>query len=289
MHGLSFIERMLLFYGTSLPNHPRKWWLHPYLRRIFGVSIDNDFEVLRSGLLWRLNPSDFEHESLFWLDEMDKWDIYHLQSLLSSNSVFYDIGANFGYYSLIMANHLDKKCRIHAFEPNPGTWNRLCRHIAINNMVDVVRAHRVALSDASGIGVLIERADNSGAARLGKDGQGISVDVTTLDTFCSQLSENRLDAVKIDVEGYEVRVLEGARATISRFKPVIIIEFWTPGLARAGVTVDELAELLGYLGYKLFRPIKNRLEAIVELPRGDDPVNVFAFHRDRPAASYLSP
>ncbi len=282
MAELSLIERALLFYGTRLPNHPRKWWLLDRFRRSLGVDIDRDIEVNREGLRWSLNPADFEHAGLFWAGAKDKWDLYHLRSILGPGSVFLDIGSNFGYYSLTLAAALNRQCKIHAFEPNPKTYSRLLRHIEWNGMRDVISAHQVALSDTEGAATLIERADNSGASRLGNDAAGVSVQMTTLDAFCRADAMERLDALKIDVEGYEARVLIGGRATLSRFKPAIVIEFWTTGLARAGSSVDEVAGVLDDLGYKLFKPSRERLLPITDPPRSEDPQNVFCFHPERP-------
>jgi FkbM family methyltransferase len=282
MAGLSPIERALLFYGTRLPNHPRKWWLLDRFRRSFGVNIDRDIEVDREGLRWSLNPADFEQAGLFWSGLKDKWDLYHLRSILGPGSVFLDIGSNFGYYSLTLAAALDRRCEIHAFEPNPKTYARLLRHIEWNGMRDVIDAHQVALSDTEGAATLIERSDNSGASRLGNDADGVSVRTTTLDAFRDAHAMDRLDALKIDVEGYEARVLIGGKATLSRFKPAIVIEFWTTGLARAGSSVGEVAGVLADLGYKLFKPSRERLLPITDPPRSEDPQNVFCFHPERP-------
>jgi FkbM family methyltransferase len=282
MAGLSMIERALLFYGSRLPNHPRKGWLHDRLRRSLGIAIDRDFEVVREGLRWSLNPADFEHSGLFWLGNKDRWDLHHLRSLLGPGSLFLDIGANFGYYSLTLAKALDRRCRVHAFEPNPSTYQRLLRHIEWNAMQDVILAHPLALSDAPGTATLIERADNSGASRIGNDAGGVAVELTTIDAFASRHTLDRLDAVKIDVEGQEARVLTGGEATLCRFKPAIVIEFWTTGLARAGSSVDEVAEVLDRLGYKLFKPVRDQLIPISDPPRTETPENIFCFHSDRP-------
>jgi FkbM family methyltransferase len=289
MAGLSLIERALLFYGTRLPNHPRKWWLLNRLRQSLGVSIDGETEVVRGGLRWSLNPADFEHAGLFWLGAKDTWDLYHLRPLLGPGSVFFDVGANFGYYSLTLAAALNRQCRVHAFEPNPKTYDRLLRHIEWNQMGNVISAYKMAVSDAEGTANLIERSDNSGASRLGSDAGGVPVAVTTLDAFCSANAVERLDAVKIDVEGYEARVLAGGRATLSRFKPAIVIEFWTTGLARAGSSVDEVAGVLEDLGYKLFKPSRERLLPITDAPRSEDPQNVFCVHPQRPFPPLKAP
>jgi FkbM family methyltransferase len=286
MSKLSLIDRMLIYYGVIMPNHPRKWWVHERLRKLFNTATDGEFEVERAGLRWRLNPADFEHESLFWLGGMDKWDIYHLKTLLTPGCVFFDVGANFGYYSLTVAQSLKGNCRVQAFEPNPRTRDRLLWNVAANAMSKVVTVQPVALSDCAGTATLIVRGDNSGAARLGTDSPGVSVNVTSLDLFCLEQSIDRIDVIKIDVEGYEVKVLRGALEILERVKPALIVEFWPPGLSRAAATVDDISKLLLENGYKLYLPIKESLVPVVDVPRGEVPVNLFAFHEQRPMISY---
>src|SRR5262245_35809905 len=112
MAELSWIERALLFYGTRLPNHPSKWWLHDRLQQWLGVATEGDIEVVRDGLRWSLNPADFEHKPLFWLGTMDRWDLVHLRRLAAPGSVFFDVGANFGYYGLMFAKTLENRCQV---------------------------------------------------------------------------------------------------------------------------------------------------------------------------------
>jgi FkbM family methyltransferase len=258
--------------------------VHDHLRRICRVTIDRDIEVVRNRLRWLLNPADFEHGGLFWLGSKDPWDLYHLRRLLGPGSVFFDIGANFGYYAVAVATALDGRCRVYAFEPNPKTYARLVRHIEWNGLEDQVLPVALALSDHRGPATLIERPDNSGASRIGDDAPGIAVDVTTLDAFCVEKGVERVDLIKIDVEGLEARVLRGGRHTITRLKPAIVIEFWTTGLARAQSTVEEVALSLSELGYQMYKPIRDQLVAITTPPCTTIPENVFCFHRDRPYA-----
>lgn len=279
MNNLSLFERFLIFYGVHCPNHPRKWWVHSQLRKLIKKPKNRNYEVKRNGLHFILNPSDYEHESLFWLGVSDTWDIHHLCTLTQENSVFFDIGSNLGNYSLNFARNKKMKCHIETFEPNPKTYELLAKHVTINNMTGVIHTNRLALSNKEGRANLIERADNSGAARLGDDASGIPVKVSTLDAFFSQSGITRLDAMKIDVEGYEIQVLQGGRETIERFKPLIIAEFWTTGLSRVGASVEELATQLTSMGYLLYVPKKDKLLPIKDLPKHDTPVNIFAIHQ----------
>ncbi len=137
---LSLLERLFLVYGTVLPNHPRKWWLHPQLRKWLGVRIDRELEVVRGGLKWSLNPSDFPHDRLFWLGSADTWDLHHLKQCVPPGGVVVDVGTNFGYYALNLATKMNGVGQVHALEPDPVNFERLCRHIAWNQLEGVVQA-----------------------------------------------------------------------------------------------------------------------------------------------------
>src|SRR5436190_9413048 len=117
MSDFSPLERAFLFYGTRLPNHPRKWWLHSRLRRWMRVRPNRQFEVIRDGLKWSLNPADFADEALFWLGTKDTWDVNHLKRMTKPGDVILDVGANFGYYGLTLARTLQDRCLVHSLEP----------------------------------------------------------------------------------------------------------------------------------------------------------------------------
>jgi len=77
----------------------------------------------------------------------------------------------------------------------------------------------------------------------------------------------------------------GARSTLSRFKPAIVIEFWTTGLDRAGSSVDRSRRGDSTPGLQALMPFRDRLMPIIDPPRSEDPQNVFCFHPDRPFTS----
>src|SRR5690348_10133087 len=116
--------RILEYYGTH-GNHRGKWRVHAKLRDAFHVDIDADLEVDRAGLRWILNPSDDIQSGFFWTGAMDPWELYHLKRLLKPGNVVFDLGANFGYYSIMIAKYLNNDCHIYAFEPFPSNYRRL--------------------------------------------------------------------------------------------------------------------------------------------------------------------
>jgi len=73
--------RPVLFYGCRVPYHRDNGWLVERLSRIFRLHVDEEFDLVRDGLRWRLNPADFAHDE-FWLGRRDRYYVYNLQKLL---------------------------------------------------------------------------------------------------------------------------------------------------------------------------------------------------------------
>ena len=180
-----------------------------------------------------------------------------LAPLLGPDAVVCDAGAHAGQFAKLFAA-LAPGGRIYAFEP--GAYPR-----AILEMV--VRWRRLAnvtvvpcgLSDAAGEARLGTPLKTSGSigfglAHLGADGgaraeRSESVALTTLDRFAAEQELGRLDFLKMDIEGWEVRALRGGRATIARFRPAMLIELVESHLARAGTRASDAWTELAPLGY----------------------------------------
>ncbi len=224
------------------------------------ADVDAEFEVERQGLRWVLNPSDYPQTALFWLGESDRWDIHHARSFVRPGAVIFDVGANFGYYSLMLASALGGNCEVHAFEPVSETYAKLVRHIELNGL-GCIHPHRLALSDAPGTASMSGRMGNSGAAYL-EPGTG-DVPVSTLDAFVAEHRLERLDFIKIDVEGFEERVLRGGAGALSRFRPVLLIEVQPTTLSRADSSVRKVARFLTEQGYVLRQASRERLVPLV--------------------------
>lgn len=281
MTRLSLLERVLLCYGTNLPEHPRKWWLHGRLREWLGVRVEGELEVVRDGLKWSLNPADYARQNLFWLGTKDPWDLFHLRRLLKIGDVIFDLGANFGFYGLTLATALNRSCQVYALEPDPANFERLCRHIAWNDLEGVIRAHCLGVSDHHDTITMTRHGENSGHTAVVTDGEIKGVTLTTLDAFCQEHELNRLDAMILDVEGFEERALKGSERTVARFKPLVLVELFPPVMERQGSNPEAAARVLTTLGYELFVARHQRLEPLAVMPVGDQRENVFAFHRDR--------
>jgi FkbM family methyltransferase len=159
--------------------------------------------------------------------------------------VVYDIGANWGAYTLRFAGNPEFHGEIHSFEPAPRTAAGLAAIVARSGLADRITVRDIAISDRDGetgfvIGrhSVLARIDPSGSARVA---------TRRLDT----LDLPAPDLVKIDVEGHEAAVLRGGAALIDRARPIITLESWRrpddPGAMLAPL------RFLADRGYELFR------------------------------------
>jgi FkbM family methyltransferase len=192
------------------------------------------------------------------------WEFEHetrefLKARLRPGDIFLDVGANVGLYTLIASVWVGPTGHVHAFEPASNTHRRLADNVRLNRLSNVT-CHSVALSDTSGQATLTVAQDgydawNSlGKPCLGNDLDTEIVGTVTLDDFVDQHGlAGRIRAIKIDVEGWETRVLSGGIKTLSGpDSPVLVVEFTEQAAALAGSSCSECYDTLRELGYQVF-------------------------------------
>jgi len=184
------------------------------------------------------------------------------------SATFFDVGANVGLASLLVAAS-SPPTRVHAFEPVPQIFERLRRNVEVNPGFTNVVLHQLALSNTSGEAVMHVPLDEWGRvpteASLGPRSQ-VSQDaatrVETLDNIVQQHAIDRVDLVKIDTEGTEHWVLEGARETLARDRPFVVCEVLANWLE------PDLAPIFSDLGYRAIHLRETGPEPCTEI-RGD--------------------
>jgi FkbM family methyltransferase len=166
-----------------------------------------------------------------------------IEALIAPGMVFFDVGANAGFFSLVAST----KCeQVYAFEPLPSNLGRIKCNIEINGLknVSVIEG---AVGDCEGSATLyVPQGDNSGLASLNQmaDAQKIEVRVLTLDAFVRDKGLVRADVMKIDIEGAETMAFEGARELLSLADAPDVIFEAHPG--------SEAANWLAARGYTIY-------------------------------------
>lgn len=159
---------------------------------------------------------------------------------VENDAMLFDVGANCGQTIELFREHFQSPV-IHAFEPNPSTFEELKRNVAA---CQAVHLHCVALGDQVESRTLFDNSESTLSSFLppGKDygwggkvvGQSV-VPVDTVDRFCQSLSIPCIDVLKIDTQGFELEVLNGAQAMIREHKVHLIYLELQFGDAYAGV------------------------------------------------------
>jgi FkbM family methyltransferase len=155
----------------------------------------------------------------YWLGtyEYDKQKM--IAKELSASSVFYDLGANVGFYTLLAAKRATAG-KVYAFEPLPRNIKFLRKHLELNQVRNA-EMFELAVSDVAGT-ASFQEADNSFMGRL-EGGGNLNVLTATLDGLRQQGRILPPSVIKIDVEGAELLALRGSREVFQQFRPVLFL------------------------------------------------------------------
>lgn len=175
--------------------------------------------------------------------------------LLRPGDAFVDVGANIGWHTVMGAEAVGPGGSVIAVEPDPDNFE-LLRVNCIRNELPHVSLHACAVGDHAGIATLHVAERNLGDHRLyaveGEARRQIEVPVETVDRLVSR-TNLRVRLVKIDVQGFEARVLRGMTRLVEGCFPAIVMEFWPHGLVQNRDSVFDLMAFIDKFGYAVYR------------------------------------
>lgn len=203
-----------------------------------------------------------------------------IQENLSAGSTFLDAGANIGVMSLVAAKAVGSDGRVISFEPHPNTRSILEKNISLNGFSQI-EIQAVGLGSGKSSGTLFSEEKNRGGSSLmdydENEEHGAEIQIVSLDSLVDELNLNQLDLIKIDIEGWEFEMLKGAKKTLTRLRPTLIVEIDLHRKLEGG-TVREMVDFLVEIGYEIYRFPENknhpgplvRLSSTAELPEHDN-------------------
>lgn len=261
----------------------KRWRENYYLSRVLstiakplhaissGVARQLQQKVKRNGVAIRLQNGKKMYiakdagvalaSGLFWhgLDGHEPETSQTLRFFFERSSVFLDVGANYGLYS-ILAALWNPDLRVVAFEPLQPIYEALKKNIAVNHIEDRVVCENLALSNQSGIATLYLPAAEEGkdlestgtlatnSWQVRKHAQPLQVEAMRLDDYESR-HRMRVDLIKIDVEDFEANVLLGMESVIRRDLPFIVCEILPRNREHKNERTRAVIESLGYTAY----------------------------------------
>lgn len=250
--------RILAWIGKRI-HKPRGW---ERVVRLFAAPEKcrgmQDIRGVRDGVIFIAQPAVplGWHVALFGTYEPHLRDV--LRGVLPVGGIAVDVGANVGWHTLLMARLVGDGGRVFAAEPNPSVRQRLEEHLKLNGFRQVgVVPYALADSDGT-VEFYGPQADDAGSgdghivAATASKPAIIRVETRRLDGIFSATKAQRLDMIKIDVEGFEWPVLKGAEQTVAKFRPHIIFEYLAEYASRAGGTPQVFEAYFRKHRYRLF-------------------------------------
>ena len=254
------------------------------------VGKNNCANVRRGGIEWCLDLSEGIDFSIYLLGAFERSTHAALQKLIRSGDTVFDVGANIGAHTLGIARSVGPTGSVYAFEPTDVAFGRLKRNLALNPELKLrTRAHEILLAEEATAPLEPEiyaswplNTDHSVHPKhRGKLATALHASVDTLDRFVEREAIDRLDLIKIDVDGHEYPVLKGALKTLARFRPVLVMEISPYVHNEQKHGFGALVGLLRDAGYLLqdagtWKPLPLRADELEALIPDGASINVIA-------------
>lgn len=212
----------------------------------FDASLNSATERLCKKMIVKIDDSVYAVRDLTGLGIVGHHHEPHMHEhfRICRGGVFIDVGAHVGKYTVLVSKNVGPNGRVIAVEPHPENFKTLKRNIKLNNLSNVV-AYNVAASNKSG-NLKFFAGDNSASfSEINYYKKSIvTVQAQLLDEIVNALDLNRVDLVKIDVEGGEYEVLLGLEDTLRNFSPKVIVEVWMNNM-------DRVTAFFNRLGYNI--------------------------------------
>lgn len=248
---MKFLIRNLVRVYRKLPVKPfqdllEKLYLQYKLRRKNTIVVAEIDEVKYQLDLNELIDSSIYYEGCFEPPTTQLINRYVRQGM-----TVIDVGANMGCHTLRMAKLVGEKGRVIAFEPMSWPAAKLQRNIELNGFENIV-VERIGLSNArkreENVYFRTSWTLNGGSAPDSMKAE--SINLVTFDEYAKENNIERIDFLKIDVDGYEYKVIQGVQETLKRDMPLILIELGSYTLRNAGDDINDLVNMLSAIGYK---------------------------------------
>ena len=247
-YSLKAYDRILLKTAQKLKKNSFNFRLALALRNLVMYKKNYIIDADVMGMKCRFYPHDnlADRFILFTPKFYDTFEFDMLSKILSSDSVFIDIGANVGFYSLWASKFITNSGKIIAIEPNPKIFDRLIENISLNQKGDTITALQVGVADIEGEFTLrIINQKNLGASTILEsdyERESITISCRPLISILRDEKVNKIDVLKIDIEGAEHLALNKffQDSPQSLFPKILIME------------TDEIVPLPDF-GYELIK------------------------------------
>jgi len=180
---------------------------------------------------------------------LGKYEPYETQLILrqvGTGDVVVDVGANIGYYTVLLADKVGNSGKVYAFEPDKTNFEILKKNIEVNRLGNVILIN-AAVGSNDGEKILYKSKENWGDHKLFGDGIKEKIKIVKLDNFVKE----KVNLMKVDTQGWEPEVIEGAKKIIEKDKPIIFFEYSPASYEQAKLDGGKMMKFLKKI-YKKF-------------------------------------
>lgn len=215
-------------------------------------------EVRRRGINYHLDISDYmEHAVYFGYRDATQEELFRLAE---NKKFIIDVGVNIGAVLLNFAR-LSPEASIIGFEPDAKNFQKAQRNLRLNAFDKVELIQKGLGAETATAKLFKVNEDNEGMNRILSDEERrvedefsfSEIEIVKLDDFVAENSIDRIDLIKIDVEGYELKVLRGAERSLRNYLPVLFIELDDDNLKAQNDSAQAMILFLKQIGYKISR------------------------------------
>lgn len=227
-------------------------------RRLSGAS--STVVVRRDGVLWSLDLKEGIDFSIYLLGGFEPRTLRRYKELIADGFVVLDIGANIGAHTLPIAQLVGPSGKVIAFEPTKYASEKLLSNVRLNPSL----SNRIVFNQTMLVGSIaetlpeeiysswpLEKANDLHADHQGRLKATTGAVAQTLDSYVEQHNLDRVDFIKLDVDGHEYEVLQGARGMLEKLRPSIMLELAPYVYSERPRDFDELLKLLWDMSYRL--------------------------------------
>lgn len=240
---VAMLHRQALKVYRRLPWRPRGPFLLGLNRALRGAATHEPVRKQCLGSWYELDLHQLIDGALYYQGSFEPATVQAHKRLVGPGMVVLDIGANVGCHTLHLARLVGHSGHVYAFEPTDWACMKLRRNLELNPDLENVTLLQTALSDAVTLDVECSfRAQWLSEGSIPEENGRTSFE--TLDASVSRLGLTRVDHIKLDVDGYETKVLRGGQRVLAQFKPTILIELSDYWQRKMGDSAEELLELI---------------------------------------------
>jgi FkbM family methyltransferase len=220
------------------------------------LKINNDrglYRLNEGQVMWLKNDTSCIDNCLLKTGTWEPQAVTILKKYLKPGSVFIDVGANIGFFSIIAARIIGEKGMVYAFEPTDYFYSVLQRNLN-ENKIDNCFTFKFGLSDSEKSEKIIF-LDSSATMHVQADQVAESdekIELKTFDSFVIEKKLSRIDFIKVDIDGHEPYFLNGALNSIEKFNPLILLEINHLSYRAAGVDVIDFYSKLKSMGFYMY-------------------------------------